>query len=244
MLKNALVQNGVTSKEAEIYLAVLESGEIPVSRIATKTHLKRGTVYSILEGMLQKGLISLSKRRGVQYVSALSPRNLIERFKEHTNLAVSMLPELLEMAYASPHKPRVQLFEGLDGLKEVLREFSYSKFPTVGFTDYTKMPKELYEFILKKIVNERRENKNRAKFIVPDNAFNRKIKSEDDMRYSEHRTAKFSETATPIELLLYGESEVAFLSFAKEEMFAVVVDSKAIHQTLKNIFWLIWNFLD
>lgn len=244
MLTNTLIQNGLTLKEAEIYLAVLEGGEVPVSRIASKTHLKRGTVYSVLEGMLQKGLISLSKRSGVQYVSALSPRNLIERFKEHSNLAVSMLPELLEMAYASPHKPRVQLFEGLEGIKEALRGFSYSKFPTVGFTDYAKMPKELYDFILKKVVNERRKNKNQAKFIVPDNPFNRKIKSEDQMRYSEHRLAKFSETASPIELLLYGESEVAFLSFAKEEMFAVLIDSKAIHQTLKNIFWLIWKFLD
>lgn len=154
---------------------------------------------------------------------------------------MSMLPELLEAAYASPHKPRIQLFEGIEGIKEVLREFSNSKFPSVGFTDYAKMPKEIYEFILSDVVRERRKYKNRSKFIVPDNPINHLVKNQDELRYSEHRIACFSNKDTSIELLLFGENELAFLSFAKEEMFAVRIDSKAIHLTLKNIFWLVWG---
>ncbi len=241
MMIQTLIDNGLSSKEAAIYLAVLEGGELPISRIATKTHLKRGTVYGVVEGLLLKGLLSSSKRRGIQNISALSPRNLIERFKRHADSAMSLLPELLEMAYASPYKPRIQLFEGMEGIKEVLREFSNSKFPSVGFTDYAKMPKEVYEFILTDVVRERRRHKNQAKFIVPDNPLNHKVKTQDELRYSEHRIARFSNTESSIELLLFGETELAFLSFAKEEMFAVRIDSKAIHQTLKNIFWLVWN---
>ena len=151
---------------------------------------------------------------------------------------------LLEMAYASPLKPRIRSFEGLEGLKQILREFSYSQEPTMGFTDYEQMPKELFQFIRKDVVARRKKLQNPVRLIVPRNEINLKIKGEDYLHYGEHRVVMFPQKKNPMEILLFETSKVAFLSFTSPELFGFIIDSTAIHQTLKNLFMLVWEIAD
>ncbi len=122
-------------------------GESTITQLAAKTRLKRSSVYDSVTTLAEKGILSITKRRGAQYVSALAPRNLIERFKSAAKDAEGLLPDLMELAFASPLKPRMRFYEGLEGLKEVLRDMSLSSGQTVGYSDYAKMPKELFRFI-------------------------------------------------------------------------------------------------
>lgn len=240
MIEQILMQNGFTQKEAKVYIATLEGGEIPVSHIAQKSHLKRTTVYDILEILKERGAVSIVKRRGIYTVSALPPQNLIDRFKRSATLAEGILPQLLELAYSSPLKPRMRFYEGIDGLKEILLEMSYSRIQTVGFTDYARMPKEMFSFIRKTIVPNRRERNNAIRLIVPDNERNREVQKEDLIHHGQHRLVDFPLDAPHIEILLYDSSKTAFLSFEPKELFGVVLDSPAIHATLHNIFELVW----
>lgn len=241
VIEQILTANGFSAKEATVYLAVLEAGEISVSRIAGKTHLKRTSVYDILETLKERGVVSVTKRKGVQYVSALSPRNLIGQFKQAASLAEDALPQLMEMAYSSPLKPRMRFYEGIDGLKEILRDMSFSKTQTLGFTDYDKMPKEMFTFIRKEVVPERRKRKNHILLIVPRNERNLQVQTEDEIHFGEHRIVDFPDEKNHIEILLYDSSKVGFLSFKEDERFGVVIDSPAIYQTLKNLFYLVWG---
>ena len=241
MIERVLTENGFTEKEAKIYLAALEFGEASMSQLASKTHLKRPTIYDLVDGLKRRGLVSVGRRRGIQYISALSPRVLVDRFKTSVSLAEESLPMLLEMAYASPLKPRIRSFEGLEGLKQILREFSYSQEPTMGFTDYEQMPKELFQFIRKEVVARRKKLQNPVRLIVPHNEINLKIKNEDHLHYGEHRAVTFPQKKNPMEILLFETSKVAFLSFTPSELFGLIIDSVAIHQTLKNLFLLVWE---
>ncbi len=241
MTEQILIENGLSEKEAKVYLSVLAGGELTFSHIALKTHIKRTTIYHIVDMMKTKGLLSLIKRGGVQYVSALSPRILIERFKDASLHAEHMLPDLLDLAYASPLKPRLQFFEGMSGIKEILSKFAHSKHPSMGFTNYEKMPKELFQYIRQKIIPLRKKNRHHARLIAPNTDFNRSIQKQDSRSMTEHRMAPFTTSNNRIELLLFGESNIAFLSFAKDEMFGVIVDSKAIYSMLENIFLLVWS---
>lgn len=240
MIEQILMQNGLNEKEAKVYIAVLEGGEISVSHIAQKAHLKRTTVYDILESLKERGILSVVKRRGIHTVSALPPQNLIDRFKRSATLAESVLPQLMELAYSSPLKPRMRFYEGIPGLQEILREMSFSKQQTVGFTDYTLMPKEMYKFILKVVVPNRRERKNFLRLVVPKTAANIAVHKEDDIRYSEHRIVDFPANINHIEILLFDFTKIGFLSFNADERFGIILDSAAIHTTLRNIFELVW----
>lgn len=243
MIEQILAQNGFTDKEAKIYLATLEIGEATVGSIATKTRIKRSTVYSLVEELLNKGILSMQKRRGIKRISALPPQVLIERLRHSLVLAEGALPALLDMAYSSPLKPRVRFYEGIEGIKEVLLEVNNAAKvePGMIFTDYELMPKEIFDFI-RQLVPNRKSTENFLRIIVPMNARNVAVQEEEDrLHYAEHRIANFPVENNPIELTLFGNTKVGFLSFTNNELFAVVVDSKAIYHTLKNLFLLVWS---
>jgi len=240
MIEQILIENGFTDKEAKVYIATLESGEATIAQIAQKAHLKRTTVYDILEPLKQRGIVSVVKRRGSHVVSPLAPQNLIDRFKRSASIAESALPQLIELAYSSPLKPRMRFFEGIPGLQEILREMSYSKQQTVGFTDYAQMPDEMFRFIRKEVVPRRRERNDVIRLIVPRNERNIQVQKEDDIHYGEHRIVDFPKDINHVEILLFDFTKIGFLSFNPKELFGIILDSQAIHTTLRNIFELVW----
>lgn len=241
MFEQALVENGLSEKEAKVYLTVLEYGELTVSQIATKSQIKRTTVYHIVEELKRKGIVSCNTKKSIQYISALSPKILIERFQKSTHLAEQILPDLLQLSYSSPLKPRIQFFDGFDGIKQILNQFAASKEDPLVFTDYEKMPEKLLKFIRKEIVPKRAKKKTYTRLIVPDNKRNREIQLKDVKKHTEHKLMKFPLANNPIEILLFDDSKVGFLSFNQDEMFGIIIDSKAIHQTLKNLFLMLWE---
>lgn len=241
MIERILIENGLTEREAKIYLMVLELGESTVLQIAKRTQMKRTTVYDVVEKLRSHGVVSVMRRKGSQCVSALPPRVLVDRFKQSAEMAESILPQMMELAYSSPLRPRMRFYEGMSGLKDILREVSHAGDQTFGFTDYARMPKELLEFIRKEVVPERRRHHNFIRMIVPDNAVNAKMRADDERHYGEHRLIHFPEAADHVEILLFDKTKVAFLSFAKEELFGAVLDSSAIYRTLKNLFQVLWN---
>lgn len=242
MIENILRENGLSDKESAIYLATLEMGEATVAQISARSHLKRTTVYSVLEEMQKDGLVSISKRCGVVYVSPLPPRVLVDRFMRASRLAEEALPGLMALAYASPLKPRMRIQEGMEGIKNVLIEFGDSEQPTMGFTDYDGMPRELLAFIRSDVVPLRRRRGNTVRLLAPRNASNEKVREFDLSRMSEHRLVDFGSETGLLELLIYGKSNVAFLSFSRTEQFAIVLDSVAAHRMLVGIFNALWRF--
>ena len=243
VLSEVLPQNGLTEKEAKIYLAALESGEATAAHIAMKAHLERPTVYAILEKMKEKGLVTQSKRRGVLYFAALPPQILIDRMKRSAEGAERALPLLLELAYSSPLKPRIRFYEGMDGLKEIMRQISFSKEAAIGFTDYEMMPEELFQFIRKELTPRRRKLGNFIRLIIPRTEKNLVVQREDPAghHYGEHRIVDFPEQETHIEIVLFEADKIAFISFIPGEMFGVIMHSAAIHHTLKDLFFVLWN---
>ncbi len=240
MITDILIKNGFTEKEAKLYMAVLEGGELTLAQAAKKAGLKRSTVYSLVEGMKKQGYVSLLKQRGIHYITALSPRLLIEQFEHATQLAKSSLPQLIDLAYASPMKPRIYFYEGIEGIKKILMDAASCKRDYVGFIDYALMPKELYVYIREKVAPERSQNKTFLRLLMPKNEANKKILKE-YVEQVEHRLVNFPSDRNHIEILIYDHSKIGFMSFVKNEMFGLVLDSEAIHQTLEDLFMLIWE---
>lgn len=243
MIEEVLALNGFTAKEAKIYLAALEAGEATLGAIAKKTRLKRSTVYTVTDELMQRGIVSVQSRKGIKRVSVLPPHVLIERFRKASALADSVLPALLDMAYSSPLKPRVRFLEGIEGIREVILEVNTvaKAEPGMIFTDYAQMPKEVFALI-RETVKHRKATKNFLHIIVPKNERNLQVQAEEDrLHFAEHRIANFPIKSFPLELSLFDNTKAAFMSFEQHEYFGVIIDSKAIYLTLKNLFLLVWE---
>ena len=240
MFERILIENGLTAKEAALYLSVLEAGELTLSRAAEKAHLKRSTVYSLVEGLKKRSVISVTKRGGISYISALSPRLLVEHFEHSAKMAKSILPQLMDMSYASPVKPRIRFYEGVQGIQQILFEAASSKKDYIGFIDYALMPKEIYHYIRSKVAPEREKMGANLRLLMPRNDTNLKVEKE-YRKNVDHRIVDFPSRKNHIEILLYENSKIGCMSYVKNEMFGVVIDSEAIHQTLHDLFTLIWE---
>ncbi len=245
MFEDILVKNGFTRKEASVYLAVLECGQANMSMIVRKTKLERSTVYDLVARLEARRYLSVLQLKGVKQVVATPPNIIVASLKNSVKEVENILPDLMDVAFHSVVKPKIKFHDGLEGVKQVLREFSYTHEDTYVFTDYSTMPPGLPEFIWAEIVPERIRHNSFAHLLVMDSPVNRNVQKNDFKRLHEHRLVKFPLDLIPqsLEVLLW-ENKIGLLSFAKNEIFGMIIESKTITQKLINIHQLIWRNVD
>lgn len=120
-LITSLREIGLAEKEARVYLAMIELGESSIIPIAKRAGIKRTTVYNYLEDFLRLGLISISSRGGRKYYIAAAPGRLKEIMRERSERIEQIVPTLFSLYRQEDAKPAVQMFEGVEGIKEVFR---------------------------------------------------------------------------------------------------------------------------
>jgi HTH-type transcriptional regulator, sugar sensing transcriptional regulator len=139
----ALQSAGLSDKEASVYLALLQLSGAGAQTISTQAKVKRGTVYTILESLMKKGLVSSAEKAGKQLFFAEDPSKiedlLAERRVELERTEASVrdtMGELRRLHYSGGTRPVVRYFEGEEGLKELLKEIRTSQNDqSVSFTD-------------------------------------------------------------------------------------------------------------
>lgn len=105
MLTQDLVQLGLTEKEARLYITMLHIGPSPASALARRSHMKRASVYSVLESLTAQGLVHFEERNQCRYYLALDPECLLyplneqsARLKRQVQLAKRCISRLHEMS--------------------------------------------------------------------------------------------------------------------------------------------------
>src|SRR4051794_32987813 len=123
-LRAALLSFGLSEKESDVYLALLELGRSKVSEIARKAGMNRTTAYDILDSLTSKGLASISGKEPKQEYEGETPDNLIvllekrlEKTKDAIREAEEIIPALKSIQKVSD-RPQVKFYEGLNGIKQ------------------------------------------------------------------------------------------------------------------------------
>jgi sugar-specific transcriptional regulator TrmB len=124
-LEDELNRLGLDRKEARFYLAALELGQAPVRVIADKAGISRTNAYDVLSRLRRKGTITQverasSKARRRFDVVPEDPARLLGLVEEQRTVAEAILPELHSIFSRSTVKPRVRVYEGLEGIRTVL----------------------------------------------------------------------------------------------------------------------------
>jgi HTH-type transcriptional regulator, sugar sensing transcriptional regulator len=134
-----LVSLGLTSKEASVYIALLELGRSTVSVISRKAQVNRATGYVILDSLVAKGLVHISGKEPKQEYAAESPDELVTLFRqkaEEMNAKIGKATELalkLKSLQKVGDRPQVKFYEGVEGLKQVYEDTLTSKGPIAAY---------------------------------------------------------------------------------------------------------------
>ncbi len=243
MLSKDLERIGFNEKEASLYLAALELGESNIQQLAKKSGVKRTTAYDIIESLKQKGFMTQMTKNKKMLFSAVDPRKLESEIEERRHVVKRAMPELLAIANSLDSKPKVSFFEGHDGIKEVYKDtLNYTDQELLAWVAEEAVEHFDIDFLNNVYLPKRIEKKIWVRAIAPNVAAMRDYHEIDEKSLRKTRLTAPDAFGLDVEINLYGKNRIALMSF--EESFGMIIESKKIFNTLKNIFEMNWNSLE
>lgn len=250
LINDVLIQTGLDEKAASVYTALLNGGESSVLDIAKRSGLKRTNIYNILEDLKEKNLVTeVTNGKTAKYFPN-SPKE-IEKLIElkstmirHAKLNYEILiNSLLSQYKLNEHKPLINFYEGLDGLKKLYDDINTTgeDFLLIRST-YEDDSREIDELSAKQIVEQVKRNMH-VKVIGPvGNLEETKAlyTKYDKPRLVEERYIKNFPFDLPAQIIIYG-TKIA-ISAIRNEIVITIIDNKEISDTFRIIFDFIWTY--
>ena len=121
-LENTLTSLGLTEHEAKVYLAALSLGPTTILKIAQTAEVKRTTVYSIIESLKLKGLITIEVHGFKQRFVAENPENLETILENKKSALAKAMPDFASLFNLKGSESTIKFYEGLEGIKRVYED--------------------------------------------------------------------------------------------------------------------------
>lgn len=249
-IEQLLINAGFLESEVSVYVLLLRRGPISVGALSKLVGKPRTTLYSMLERLAERGLVNETMRKGVQIYQAENPEKVllvfdsqIKKLERSRKEFSEILPQLRSEGVRLGLPPRLSMYEGREGLKNVLRDILlYHDLETVAWWPIKSMMNVLSsEFFLDHNIQRIRNNLY-TRAIWPESE-TVDIKKYPFMGWGEEFKREIrlapKEVTFSLGYWIYG-SRVAFLS-SEVESFGFIIESEELVDTLKSQFDLIWN---
>ena len=249
-MQNILAVLGVNDEETKTYLSLLETGESTASALAKRLGIPRPSIYGFLKRLRDKGLVRESQKSGVARFAAENPDKinlLFEREKELLTVTQDaykkLLPELSQKHAAKFVNPRLQLFEGAEGLKKVLNDMLlYRDMETQAFWPIKKMVEVLGADFFRYHNKERIKSNLYTRAIWPDRE-TVDIKNHPYLGVGEDFKREIRIAPKEVDFSMgywiYG-AKAAFIS-SRKESFGFILESAEFVETLLAQFEILWR---
>jgi len=224
-------------KRARVYLACLELGSSTVTPIAKRAGIIRTTTYDILEDLQIRGLIIYHEVNNRHYYQVADPRRLKQILIQQQKEVDASLPELLALYKPSKEKPVAKMYEGAEISKiyEELLEapyiYAYGSLAKIDkyYPNYPKFAKKVFKLPIR--IRELTER-------------NPTAESYQSLYVPPRHELRFMPEGMQFETdnVIYGD-KVAMISYG-ETVHGLVVESKAIVETQKQLFEYLWKLAE
>lgn len=245
-INKIFLQLGLTEEHAKVYFASLEWGETTVSNLAYKSKIPRTTVYMLLEELVNIGLIAQILRKGKKQYQAESPEylmTLLQKQKVDVEGLIYTLEnemtQLKSMQKVEKNKPEIHYLEGADGIKQAY-EMSLQAKTEVLVQCYTADYADVVsaEFFSNYFATLFGSNiKTRELLTLNDESYAAKWGSEKNLQL----LVDFKKISNSIETDFFiFDEKVVFVSFNKENPYALVISDLNIFNAVKSLYELAW----
>lgn len=242
-LFHILKEIGLDEKETSTYLALLQIGQNPASTIAKKTGQHRSGSYTILEKLMNKGLVQKIVHENTTYFQAVEARVLLSRLKEKQE----ELEAKIEQFHGIVHQfekvkkiqeisPKVIFYQGKNSIQNIMEDTLTANEPIRVYACLDELTALMPEYFAS--YYKRRTAKGlaiRAIFPATEKAFLRKKRDKLELRESRLIPEKFN---FHLDLLIY-DHKVAMTSL--KEKFGILIESREMAESQKRIFDTIWE---
>jgi sugar-specific transcriptional regulator TrmB len=115
-----LQEIGLTERESELYLTSLSLGPSSLLGLSRAADMHRPILYKLLDGLLRRGLFTLTINGNRKLYNAIDPVQLTEYVHRKEQALEQAMPGLLALVNTIGQKPGVRFYEGEKAVKEVL----------------------------------------------------------------------------------------------------------------------------
>lgn len=237
-----LTDVGLTEKESQVYIALLDEGFATADRVSKLTDLNRSTVYVQIGLLTDLGLVSMFKKGKKTFYAAESPYNLerlldrqvaeLENKKTHID---AFLPDLIKVYTTSGTRPVIRTFEGKEGLtsmrNEILASGEKKIYAAFSFDDLYRIysKDELMQYS-----NQRAKNKIKSYVIYNKTGDDAVVVPPQELR-------RVSAEHMPIASDLYIYGDTVSIASTSDSIVGITISNVNIAQTMKTVFELAWR---
>jgi len=242
VVEKALQKNGLSDKEARVYITCLELGPSLASEIAKKSEIKRATVYVVLDELVKKGLIGTTKKNKKLVFVPESPDKLLTRLAEKKRQLEAneqgiktALPNLKSLYERAGKVPSIRFYTGLEGMQKVIGEALETGEDYCHIISSRAFSKVLREFA-EGYVKRKAVAGVHTRILLDRNAWSEKHvkKDKEELRESRFIPEQYDITTG---VRIYGD-RVALLSYQNE--IGVVIEDKEIAKMMQMFFEVLW----
>lgn len=242
-LIHVLTEIGLREPEARVYLAALSCGPTTVLTLAQETSLKRTTIYSIVEELQRRGLMSIEMSGFKKRFVAAEPSRIEQILVQQREKLQRVLPELDALANFTGNEQSLKYYAGLEAVKGVYEQLIQEIRPYEDYlilSDLERWLKQDPEYFLKFI-------QRRAKLSI-----NIRMLTQDSAIAREHQRIQrtFNEA---IQILPKGTQLTTNLVITPQRVvihqiippiFAIVIENKSIIQMHREQFEMMWRAVE
>ncbi len=229
---------GFSKNEAAVYMAALESGAASAQALAERAQLPRTTVYSILNHLVQRGVVSKTTYQGKSRFLADPPEKLLSILTDLRTQLEKSLPQLEAIYNVSETKPKIFFYEGKGAIRKAfddtlqVRPNEILMWNTDLYFDYERYGLD------KHYIDHRVELGMRAKRIAGEGSiWHTRNRPRDTQELSETVVVPRKIFWPGIEVNIYA-NKVVFMNFAENN--SMIIESKAIADAMRQAYHLSW----
>lgn len=221
---------GLERKEAEVYLTLSKTPSMRASEIAQQTSINRSVVYSVLAGLIDKGLVTETLERGIKQFSTTNPRTLLDMLKKKEAALNKIIPDLESLKDES-EEIVVEVYRGKTGLISVLKDILRTEEDYVSIGEDGSFEREA-PLTLQQYVRDLNEKGIKEKILAKPGT-KTLIGKRTEMRYLP------KEFDIPTITTIYG-GKVA-IAIVKQPYHCVLIRSPILARTYEHFFNTLWS---
>ncbi len=239
-LRKELEKQGLNQKQAKVYLAVLELGRATIIDVASKTAIKRTTVYDVVMQLVQLGFVSESKKGKRRLFIAENPGLLLAKTEQRFNELKDLIPALSGLYAGAIPKPEIKFYDGVNGIRNIMENLLLMKGEEQLYWSSIEDLVDLFGHVYMKSWVKRRVRRGIWSKVL---LIKRRKNIESYFQENETYLRKIHWLPSTFNfngVICLFDNKIAFIS-SRKESFGFVVESEELSRMMRLIFDSMWQ---
>jgi sugar-specific transcriptional regulator TrmB len=246
-LSESLISLGLSNGEARLYMWLVENMQATGYEASKALKMPRGTAYTLLEGLVHKGIIrsTIQNKKRVYVPESFTVWK--KNSEEKMRVTGEMLPVLEKMVSLKSHTTDVRVYKGMTGLQkawdEVIEHFEKGGVKTCyavshGSQIYATMPRYFRRWIERRVAN-----KTHALLIYPLGDKDAVVGGAIAEPLAQYKFVPGGSLAFGGDVTCGGKLTAIFSFENNQEPHAVIIESEDITKIISQWFMTMWKVL-